>query len=280
MIAVILLIAVASCTQKTTQQPNLVVAKTATPTVYIISTSTSANNFPRPPIPTLSIDAEQKMIELLHLSDCNLPCYMGITPGKTKLEDAKLMLESLDAVSFGESINGASQEVVYMIRFDDTSIDPTNSPTQDQMVLYDLNLTAINDVVQQIRIWILARGLSQKFQDYWSRYSPKSVFLQVGMPDEIYTLHGSLALVYKKLGIINVYSSFWKNGKLCPKAESYEFDRRFEITNKDSPIEIYSENENAIQILWQPIEESLGISIQEFYNQIIKDDSVCFDIEK
>lgn len=276
------LTAVVSCTPIAIEQSNIVAIETSTltPTETIIATSTLENTF-RTPVPTLSINAEQKMVEILKSSECKLPCYMGITPGKTTWNDAKLLLESLGAKFWVQGTQNNGKWITYTMLIDDPSISMVNGAVEDHRISHDISLIAVNNVVQQIRIWTLARGLSPKFQEYWSRYSPKGVFLQIGIPDEIYSGGGVLALIYDQLGIINIYETFWKDGQLCPQNETVYFDRRFELTNKTSPVEIYSEHENALKSreIWQPIEESLGVSVQEFYNQVITDDSVCFDIK-
>jgi len=278
---IILLVALASCTQNVTEQPSVVTTETLAATEYLIITPTTENIFPRSPIPTLSINDEMKMVEILKSTECNLPCYMGIVPGKTKLSDAKLLLDSLGATFSGEGMKDNTKWFSYAMRFDDPLIDITNNSTEDQRILYDLGLIAIDDVVQQISIWILARGLSPKFQDYWSRYSPKGVFLQLGMPDAVYSASGHLALVYEQLGIINTYATFWKDGQLCPQNETGYFDRRFVIKNKDSSDALYTEFQDSLRnkALWNPIQEDLGVSVQEFYNKIVSDDSICFDIK-
>jgi hypothetical protein len=276
-IIITILVALASCIQNVTEEPSIVAADTLTPTEYSTITPTIENVFPQPPIPTLSINDEMKMVELLKASKCNLPCYMGIVPGKTKLSDVRLLLNSFGASLRYEGVDGNRIGIEYLMVFDDPAIYGTN----EKHIAHTLHLLVIDDVVQRISIWILARGLSPKFQDYWSRYSPKGVFLQTGVPEMIYVGSGTLALVYEQLGVINMYETFWKDGQLCPQNETVYFDRRFEITNPDSPIEIYSEHANALKSreIWKPVEDALGVSVQEFYNQVIADDSVCFDIK-
>lgn len=276
----VVLIALASCTQNATEQPSIVASETSTPAEILIATSTLENTF-RTPVPTLSIDAEQKMVEALKSTDCILPCYMGIVPGKTKLSDAKLLLESLGATFLGENTRGEIKDIGYLIVIDDPSITMTNGAVEDHRVSNSIGLVVIDDVVQQTFIWVLGRGLSPKFQDYWSRYTPKGVFLQLDMPDEIYSGGGHLALVYERLGIINRYATFWKDGQLCPQNETGYFDRRFVIKNKNTSDDLYTEFEDSLKnkALSNPIAESLGVSVQEFYDQVIADDSVCFDIK-
>lgn len=281
LITIIVLITLASCTQNVTEQPSIVASETLAPMETLIATPTLENTY-RTPVPTLSINAEQKMVEVLKSSDCNLPCYMGIVPGKTKWSDAKLLLETLGAKFKAQGPQGIGKWYEYNIRIDDPSIRMTNAAVEDHVISHDVGLVVIDDVVQQTYIWILGRGLSRKFQDYWSRYSPKGVFLQTGTPDAIYVgKGGTLALVYKQLGMINMYETFWKDGQLCPQNETIYFDRRFVIKNINTSDALYTEYEDSLEnkTLWNPIEESLGVSDQEFYDQVIADDSVCFDIK-
>jgi len=281
LIMLVVLIVVVGCATNTTEQANIAASETPTitSTKTVIATPTLEHTF-RTPVPTLSIDMEQKVVESLKSSECNLPCYMGIVPGKTKVEDAILMLESVGAISFGQTVTGNITKIVYNIKLDDPLLETFEPAYKDSKnVFNDLGLIGVDGIVQQIRIWVLAHGFSPKAQEYWSRYTPKGIFIQIGVPDEIYSSGGLLALVYKELGIINMYETFWKDGQLCPQNETYYFDRRFEITNPNPPIEILSEHQKSLKYVWKPIEESLGVSVQEFYDQVLTDDSICFDIK-
>jgi hypothetical protein len=251
-----------------------------TATLDLISTPTLENTY-RTPVPTLSINVEQKMVEVLKSNDCNLPCYMGVIPGETKWSDAKILLETLGANFEAQGLQGDGKWYSYIATIDDPSITMTNGAVEDHRISNSIGLIIKNDVVQRTYIWILGRGLSPKFQDYWSKYSPKGVFLQLGIPDEIYSAGGLLALEYKRLGIINTYDTFWLDGQLCPQNETGHFDRRFVIKNKNTSDALFTEFQDSLRnkALWDPIEESLGISVKEFYDQVIADDSVCFDIK-
>lgn len=274
-----LLTSLVGCTQSITGEQAIVSTDIPIPTERAIIATATAIQFPRPPIPTISSSNEADLVEVLNSTDCKLPCYMEITPGKTKLEDAILLLNSIGAVYLGQSTNDSTTRTSYDIQFDDPLIELDASHNKEQKVLNSLGLVSVDGVVQQVNIWLLSSGLSPKFQDYWSRYTPRGVFLQIGMPDEIYSVSGLLVLIYKDLGIINMYSTFWKDGQLCPQYETGYFDRRFEITNPDSQVEIFSEHQESLKFVWEPIEESLGVSVQEFYRQVVADDTVCFDIK-
>lgn len=275
----LVLIISGSCSPNNVVQTSIEVSKTPTPTNTLTATPTLENTY-RTPIPTLSSSAEEQLVEIINSSDCILPCYMGITPGKTKLEDAKILLESLGAKFWAQGTQDNGKWYDYLLLVDDPSISMVNGMVEDHRISNNIVLIVIDDVVQQINVWILGQGFSSKFQDYWSRYLPKGVFLQIGVPDEIYIgKGGSLALVYEQLGIINIYETFWKDGQLCPQNETVYFDRRFILTNKDISAEIYSEQKDSLKLWSNLIEESLGVTVQEFYDQVIADDSVCFDIK-
>lgn len=297
LIGVIVLIALIGCVQYDNNHQFLVTPGITTPITSLSASSateiiiaitpvatvspTNGPVLPSGPKPTLTTNNESKMVNLLQSNNCVLPCYMSIIPGKTKLDDAKLLLGSLGAVYLGQTASGETIRVGYDMQFEDLSIDISSTPAKQQKVFHTLGLVSTDGIVQQMYIWILARGVSPKFQDYWSRYTPKGTFLQLGMPDEVYSAHGSLALEYKNLEIINIYTTFWRDGQLCPQNETFYFDRRFEIANSNSPVELKSENESSLKHgeIWQPIEEALGVSVEEFYEQVLADDSVCFDIK-
>lgn len=278
-IIILVLIALASCTQNVAEQPSIVASETSSPTKALSATPTLENTY-RTPVPTLSINAEQKLVEVLKSGDCNLPCYMGVIPGESKWSDAKILLEALGANFEAQGVQDDGKWYSYIVTIDDPSVTMPNGAVEDHRISNSIGLIVKDDVVQKTYIWILGRGLSPKFQDYWSRYSPKGVFLQLGTPDKVYVgKGGTLALVYERLGIINMYETFWKDGQLCPQNETVYFDRRFVITNKDTSDKLYSEYQDSLKLWSNPIEGSLGVSVQEFYDQVVADDSVCFDIK-
>src|SRR5262245_55202366 len=102
------LLVLASCGAPSTTVPSESGA-TLTPTFMPSSSSTptsdrNPNTLPTTPTfePTLPATEEQRMKELLQAGDCKLPCYLGIRPGKTTLQDARAILEALGASYLGE----------------------------------------------------------------------------------------------------------------------------------------------------------------------------------
>jgi hypothetical protein len=65
--------------------------------------------------PTLSPDRELRMSKLLQAKDCQLPCYLGITPGKTSWTEARQILTDLGAYSWVETY-GIDDPILYHLK--------------------------------------------------------------------------------------------------------------------------------------------------------------------
>jgi hypothetical protein len=129
------------------------------------------------PPPTLLPDQEQHMAELLQSQDCRLPCYLGITPGRTKLKEARAIVESLGAgLRFTEK-NKTNNLIGYSYVLDigDPSV-PKTTPGSSALVYQSLIISATvnDDMVQQIHVGIWTESVEisfETFQDHWARYS-------------------------------------------------------------------------------------------------------------
>jgi hypothetical protein len=226
-------------------------------------------------IPTISIDHELNIVELLKSSDCVSPCYLGITPGKTKWSDAETLLETLGAVYVGKNKETDLVTFGYSIWLD-------AHLQNDQKIFQDLGFVVSEDIVQQISVSLQTHEFVSKFQEYWSRYSPRDIFLQLDMPDAIYSTNGGgLALVYANQGAVYLYDSFRRENLFCPQVEKGAAIRRFVFTNLNFPLSIYQPFEDVSKnhAIWSSIQESLGIDAREFYNRLLADSTVCFEMK-
>lgn len=146
-IILFVLIILGSCTPNNTEQSKIEVSKTPPPTNSLTATPTLESTF-RTPIPTLSSSAEQQLVEVINSSDCNLPCYMEITPGRTKLEEAKMLLESLGAKFWAQGINDNGKWIVYEIKLDDLLIETFEPAYKDSKNVFNsLTLISVDGVV-------------------------------------------------------------------------------------------------------------------------------------
>ncbi len=236
------------------------------------------------PIPTLSNVNEIKMAELLKIDDCRLPCYLGITPGISTGSDTKKLFDSLAAGNFGHSrLEGNITLFGYAMWFNHKTKNSLPQPSDseaDMGITHDFGFAVDeDDTVQQIFVNIVSHDAGPKLQEYWSNYSPRNVFLQIGVPDGIYIGIGSgLALVYEKIGVVLIYDSYWNENLYCPQDEGRVFRRHFMLTNTEFPLDIYPSFENVSKnrSIWFPIDDALQMSIEQFYKKMIDKSSTCY----
>ena len=290
----------AGCTSTTptTQQVGITLLPTSTsvsrPTVTGAIISLPATHIPSYPLPPEKL---RSMVELLQSENCKLPCYLGIVPGITQLEEAKAILESLGATHYGDYIrptDGATGyaydlNVGYSLGTDETT--EVNSNTV--LVYHSVSLITNNGKVQIIEIGVgtttlktqsLAEQAIAKFREYWSRYNARGIFLQLGQPDSMYVDATSpdlgengrrLFIVYETRGaLIQLYGTRQENN-ICPESEANFIYLQISLFDPGSTLSIYSNGQSS-QDLGLPIKDVLGITDTQFYNQVISTPSKCF----
>jgi hypothetical protein len=134
--------------------------------------------------PTISKDQETNLFDLLHVNNCELPCYLGITPGKTTWDEAKLVLKKS-----GAYLGLPNNNYYFVLDIGDPSVPPVTPDstwyTEKYEIRYTIEMKVENDIVQLMWVRVSAETLLAKFQDYWSNYSLREIFLQHGSPQEI-----------------------------------------------------------------------------------------------
>lgn len=268
--------------------PSLTETPSSTP-VPMPSTPTS--------VPTLSPVQEQRMKESLQAGGCKLPCYLGITPGKTTLSEARTILENLGASYRGEYKRKLDDGIEYPYAFvvsGRAGMDETPRPDGSIVAIYhSVSLITNNDIVQIIQVGAGTAGPGvstensiEKFREYWSRYMAREIFLQMGPPDQIYAdvidpqwpPNGrTLFMVYEKRGaVIELYGTGRENN-ICPQgSEAHFINLRLSLYDPNTKLSIYS-NGRTSKDLGMPIEEAIGVNTKEFYNRVVSDPSVCFE---
>jgi hypothetical protein len=185
------------------------------------------------PIPTLT-DEEQSVQSAVVRNlmesngNCDLPCWWGITPGKTSAMEARQFLTSL-GVKYRE-------------------LKTTQEPGIDTLVLFrgfqplpgvNIEFPFIglkNDGVERLDLYIYRDSLGQvidkeyelAFKKIWSPLSPETIIRKYGVPSRIFIGYRpgfpdySLVFMYKT-GIYIEYSGrFVDNSvKICPSAKWY-----------------------------------------------------------
>ena len=186
---------------------------------------------PIPSSPTQSADGELRMVEALHSKDRRLPCYLGITPGKTSLSQAKAILDSFGASSRAPYTrqDGAIDYHYYLIVGDPGEAYATSYMDKINLEIgqgIDLWSNGDEDEVQIIEVYLSAATSMPKFQKYWERYSPQEIFRQYGQPDQIYAaidypqIDDSgyiLYFIYEELGVVIQIYPVKQRGQICPQ---------------------------------------------------------------
>jgi hypothetical protein len=239
----------------------------------------------------ISTTQESHLVEILQFEECELPCYLGITPGKTSWSSAQQILSDLGEEYQGEYYESGTGMLGYEYKLlISSSISGMVTPSADATPRLDISHTLdflVGDLIVQ-RIWASIGTLNQetKFRDYWSRYSPQQIFTRLGVPDAVYYHPGEgngMSLVYKSLGVVMEFDGIREGNAVCPNFETNGYaGRELILTNTASTLSLLPEDSPiplTDRSYWLPVTEFLGISREELYNRIIADSSVCFDIK-
>jgi len=278
--------------------PTILPQPSATPseTVTLTTTPTATHIITSPqdlytPVPTISSTELEHMVALLQSNDCKLPCYLGITPGKTTLNEAKEILVSLGGshVSDHERKDGATEYFYNLWVGDPTVVNETPEPNGFMTkIIHHVSLITNNDTVQIIEVYINATKSLAKFREYWSRYSAREIFLQMGPPDHLYTgtpdpaEKGSYLLTtYEKLGVVAQIYGTKQEDNICPESEAKFIDLQLSLFSPASQLSIYGDGgvPPTDRTVWLPIEEAVGVNMQAFYNRVVSDPSACFQVK-
>jgi hypothetical protein len=242
------------------------------------------------PAPTLIPDAQERFFSLLENNGkCELPCFLGIFPGKSSWVDANSILQPFD-------VNGS-------IPYDKTRSTATNrtySTTIKTEMRHD-NLTWMymylhldvdqNNLVQHIAMDVEIYGNgSTEFRDkHLLMYSLREVFLRNGPPDMIYyTFDRSgygFDVVYNKLKMVIDFAGNAKQNTdggytVCPNiGDGGISSMRIVLASSTDPIDVKT-------LIGYPIdsnptfEKATGISLDDFYHLMISDQQpACFQVK-
>jgi hypothetical protein len=286
---------------------------TLTPTQTNKSATSTTPPDPYPLIiPTANLTQENKLLELVGLEECELPCYMGLTPGKSSWEETRKILAEIGAWSWLEAYDIKNPD--YDIRENGWPIysfhskigDPawvniTPDPYKgevDWLIRQSLDFTVNNDIVERIQVSLSIpsnTGFGELYRkNWWVRYSLEQVLKQLGKPDRIYfqwepqwVPNYNIYLVYDEVSAVFGYSGLRKDNTgslicpLTPIEEGQVIRQEIILTNSSSPLDIYAPGRAPIPDVpnqYQPIEVILGIDETTFFNRILDDPIACFEV--
>ena len=116
---------------------------------------------------------------------------------------------------------------------------------------------------------------------------------RLGKPDAIYFTSMlregasyTIILVYEDVSAVIYYDILdknWHNHMACPLISEERPGLSMTLTNPTSPLEIYAPDwPPAFDPLdiYETIEEGWGISVDEFFNHLSQNHSICFDVKE
>lgn len=206
---------------------------------------------------------------------CLLPCYLGIVPSETSIDEVKIILEELGAtLSYGSPYEIREGLENYTYHFD---IVVDNS----QLVQHTINLDVQQNKLLEFRVDIDQRE-SDIFYEYWSKYSLRNMLTNLGFPDFIYINIGgydfypgySITLIYEEQEIYYTIYGQKQDGLVCPLFKEGIIGLiQIRIIDSD-----YDEGLEGIPSSYdRTIQEVFEISDQQFYDQVLANSEACFE---
>jgi hypothetical protein len=235
--------------------------------------------------PTLSLLQYGNLIHFMDSNNsCELPCVLGIVPGKTSADAAwRIFQENLqDGTYYDNMPKSLSAEIWYSKG--NNSID------------YSLLASAQQEEIKtiEVRISVSNNGITQAVDNFVPYYSLEAIFEKLGEPDyiflgisgggevpnsyyiEIYYL--AKRIVFSITGISNNYDV--SNFFLCPDVGGYNYVslQMFVFSNDVEIKEKLNDQLNyhidyGYHLLMQ---EATGMTNKEFVNAILNNDNYCF----
>lgn len=293
--------------------PNLSVepmtSTVAAATMPIIPTRTMSSTityFTPSPAPTLvAEDANALMGDFLtNSSDCNLPCWLGITPGISTLAEVQARLESFDSIA--EKIYIGEAGDLWNLGSLDLQLPKENIVVE----IYSTFLISSNEdkvAIIGVDTQALSQNLAgqvygdQNYVEALSAYTLSQILSKYGSPMEIWVTaeiyefeqnapdYFEIRLLYPDKGIFVRYKtpidSFEENYRVCPSKSSVDLWLLApDIGNS------YQEKLLSLGDEWtgffppsnfnKPTIEAFGKSEEEFVHSIISSPTYCYESPK
>jgi hypothetical protein len=244
------------------------------------------------PSPMLTLNQSERQLYLEERlptnNGCKLPCWLGITPGKTTWQEAQSFIQYLgiDRIRGTEKENG---EILY--GFGGFDFDAPR-------LLHTFGVLVKNDIVKGISLMVEGYQAPKDFQKIWTYYSPTNIMVVLGSPSEIWfsttsetvgNRHGyDLILVFDDDGTIIHYHGFLTeigtSFQICPRFEG-EKDIQHIVVYIQSPEDPKPLDEFGGVLDRQflidrskRISDAVGLSEEEFYElSTHNEQGACFE---
>lgn len=229
--------------------------------------------------PTLlaPLSGDEARAFVIHMQEtnggCELPCWWGITPGKTTGQDAKQILSPLR--KFGENymlgtiyMNYLELDAYANLGFDVQVETRTSENRPVDKIYVESFATVIDDSV--------------RYDESWRRYFVNELFTRLGQPSEVWLGFGpyglkeskpyfyELMVFYEDLGVTVEYAGPAVKGnpnRACPTLGQLEL-LRLNIQNPSDPKMVRPPGPGEPFTELRPISEVTDLTPEELYNSI------------
>jgi hypothetical protein len=230
-------------------------------------------------LPTLTADEAKKLVQdlLENNAGCQLPCWWGITPGKTAWADARSFLESF-SLYIREGEMGAGVQVPLPAPYSNaTSMDHTYSVK--------------NGIVDTIRIFNFNLAPNYYLPKFLETYGqPTEVWIRTDRQSEM-GLHPFLVdLFYRDKGILIEYSTGHPLNEVAGKLQNCRLaDMTSPFIYLWSPekqnLSFNEAKQKFLDVKWlpepKPLLEATGMDVKTFYETFKNPDTdVCLETPK
>jgi len=270
-IYLIFIFAASSCTSKSLPFTSTPIEDLTLPTHVNLNTTSSPSNTQTAtvfPVNTLESDLGKKqfMAFLQGSSECETPCFLGIMPDKTTINEAQNIVSHLNLILENTNrVNETKYYYLYIVLDDDMSTGVT--------------LAVENDIVKNINIGITPNRQSKLNHANWSAYSPDTLISRYGTPSSVtFEAFGStypsyeMVMYFNKVNLIVYYSSrdISPEWQICPLADQMEFVNVWIGKNPDYPPPSFPAS----------LEKATSMTMEEFAKAMTGDpNNACFELK-
>ncbi len=237
---------------------------------------------------TLFIQQRNQLPEWMHNFDrCALPCWLGVTPGKTKFEEAVIAAQNLGI--WYRYDNKPEHKLVKFKQGFRTDVRILRDGDVNRVDSISSIYLADEEMVERIEADVTLSTIDA-IGEHFSTYSMEKIVQQYGIPDAV-LLDGFgdspaprlgywFTLIYQQEGFSITYSGVVPKGQTIPICPAFS-------KNQILGFGIISQKEKASDPLdvipvigkfqWKTLEEASGVDLKAFYEQILDQGAeTCF----
>jgi hypothetical protein len=249
-------------------------------------------------LPTLPIkEAGKRLLELLSSNgDCHLPCFWGITPGKSTYQQAQEVLLQLSSISQLTAFTPQSGAVLPVYAEGDLTLNTNVGFLSENQIVSHIAFQA-----EEMKKFAFSNGETgfvnifdaTTFGDRLKFYSLQNVLAKQGIPTSVMlSAHGvpvppggsggfDILLLYPDKGVLINYTTqgnlVGSNMRGCPVSAHVEMEL-YPPGQSGSFFELLKRTDWAVKMnYYKPLEEVTSMKLEEFYQTFREPTDKCIE---